>query len=216
MDYIVDHISKSKSKRPGVKITPAYITIHNTANPKSTARNERAWLSNPNNTVSASWHIVVDEREAIEAIPLTEKAYHTGTAEGNATSIGIELCESGNQTQVWKNAVELVAKMLFERGWTVKQLRTHKSWSGKNCPRLILPIWNDFISAIELRIKRFKNVSQEHSEAAKGQIAKNDYSDDAVQWALTQKISDATRLDDACTRREVITMLYRMGGAKND
>jgi len=47
-------------------MTPEYITIHSTGNPTSTARNERAWLTNPNNNVTASWHIVVDEKEAIE------------------------------------------------------------------------------------------------------------------------------------------------------
>lgn len=216
MSYTKDYIPKSKSKRPGSKITPHYITIHNTGNPKSTARNERSWLTNPNNTVSASFHIVIDENEAIEVIPLNEKAYHSGSSDGNNFSIGIEICESGNQEKTMNNAITLIAQMLMERGWSTAQLKTHKDWSGKNCPRLILPFWSDFINAIELRIKRLKNIPHDHSNASKGQIAKNDYSKDAVSWAIAQKISDGTRLDDACTRREVITMMHRMGGTKND
>ena len=209
MDYIIDHIHKSKSKRPGVTITPGFITIHNTANPKSTARNERAWLTNPNNTVSASWHICVDEREAIEAIPLNEKAYHTGTAEGNAQSIGIELCESGDQAKVWKNAVELVAKMLFERGWTVKNLKTHKNWSGKNCPRLILPVWAQFCADIDALLYEFRNSVKTPANTPKAEIAVSGFAKDAVAWAKAKNISDGTRLKENCTREEVLTMLYR-------
>ena len=32
MSYIVNHIPKSNSKRPGKKIVPKYITIHSTGN----------------------------------------------------------------------------------------------------------------------------------------------------------------------------------------
>ncbi len=98
MIYKVQHIPISKDKRPGIKIIPEYITIHSTGNPKSTALNERNWLVNPNNNRVASWHIVVDEKEIIEAIPpLDEMAYHSGSKEGNQKSIGIEICESGNR-----------------------------------------------------------------------------------------------------------------------
>ena len=81
-------------KRTGKKLDFQYITIHNTGNPKSTAANERAWLTNPENTTSTGWHIVVDGKEAIEAISLNEIAYHAGTSAGNSTSIGIEICDS--------------------------------------------------------------------------------------------------------------------------
>lgn len=215
MNYIVDYIAKSKQKRPGTKIVPSSITIHNTSNPKSTSRNERSWLSNPNNTASASWHIVVDEKEAIEAIPLNEKAYHSGTAEGNATSIGIELCESGDQAKVWKNAVELVAKMLFERNWTVKNLRTHKSWSGKNCPRLILPMWAQFVGEVDSRLYELRNPPKTPPNAPEQQAEVSGFAREAVEWAKTKNISDGSRLRDNCTREEVLTMLYRaVGGGK--
>ncbi|SCY92770.1 peptidoglycan recognition protein family protein [Alkaliphilus peptidifermentans] len=149
MNYIVDHIPKSKEKRPGTKANITTVTIHNTGNPTSTARNERGWLTNPYNNRAASFHIVVDEDEAIECIPLDEVAYHAGNTEGNTTSIGIELCESGNQQRVWRNGVALAAKILHERGWGISRLRTHQSWSGKYCPRLILPKWDEFLSDVE-------------------------------------------------------------------
>lgn len=141
-DYIIDHIPTSTpyNRRPEHELEAETITIHNTANPESTAEDERDWLTNPDNDVTASYHIVIDEHEAIECIPLNEVAWHAGDGEngpGNRTSIGIEICESGNYTKTLERAVELVAKMLRERGWGVDRLRRHYDWSGKICPRLM-------------------------------------------------------------------------------
>lgn len=142
MKYIVDHIPRNTpcDRRPGFAMTARTITIHNTGNPDSSARNERAWLANPTNTRKASFHIAVDEREAVECLPLTENAWHAGDGgegPGNRGSIGIEICESGDYAQTLRNAADLVAKMLKERGWGVNRLRRHWDWSGKVCPRLM-------------------------------------------------------------------------------
>jgi len=145
MNYIKDYIPLSTpcGRRQGSKIVPTTLTIHNTGNPTSTARNERVWLTNPSNKRTASFHIVVDQKEAIECIPLNEKALHAGTAAGNTTSIGIEICESGDYAKALDNAAELVASMLQERGWSVDRLRRHYDWPRpsdgyrKICPRLM-------------------------------------------------------------------------------
>lgn len=138
----MDHIplSTANNRRPGYAMTPTTITIHNTGNPISSARNERNWLTNPSNHITASYHIVIDEHEAIECLPLNEVAWHAGdggSGPGNRTSIGIEICESGNYDKTLDHAALLVAKMLKERGWGVEQLRKHFDWSGKICPRLM-------------------------------------------------------------------------------
>ncbi|OMD07832.1 N-acetylmuramoyl-L-alanine amidase [Paenibacillus odorifer] len=141
--YRKDHIPKTTAcnRRPGYAMTATTITIHNTGNPASSAANERAWLTNPTNARQASFHIVVDEREAIECLPLTENAWHSGDGSaaksGNRTSIGVEICESGNYAKTLDNAAVLVASMLKERGWGVDRLRRHYDWSGKICPRLM-------------------------------------------------------------------------------
>lgn len=143
MTYVVDHIPlvTAKNRRPALAMAPTTITIHNTGNPTSTARNERGWLTHKANTRTASYHIVVDEREAIECIPLHENAWHagdgSGATSGNRTSIGIEICESGDYVKALDHAVQLVARMLKERGWGVDRLRRHFDWSGKICPRLM-------------------------------------------------------------------------------
>ncbi|WP_036634199.1 N-acetylmuramoyl-L-alanine amidase [Paenibacillus massiliensis] len=141
--YRKDHIPKetANNRRPGLAMTPTTITIHNTGNASSSAANERSWLTNKSNTRTASYHIAIDEKEAIECIPLNENAWHAGdgskSGSGNRTSIGIEICESGNYAKTLDNAVQLVASMLKERGWGVDRLRRHYDWSGKICPRLM-------------------------------------------------------------------------------
>ncbi|MFW5434368.1 N-acetylmuramoyl-L-alanine amidase [Paenibacillus apiarius] len=161
-EYRIDHIPKSTpcDRRPGLAMVPAYITIHNTGNPTSTAKNERGWLTNPSNNQTASYHIVVDEREAVECIPLNENAWHAGdgNGDGNRKSIGIEICESGNYAKTLENAADLVAKMLKERGWGVDRLRRHYDWSGKICPRLMYDSgkwtgWTKFKAEVEKRLK---------------------------------------------------------------
>lgn len=139
MIYTKDYIPLNTPylRRNGIVMEATTLTLHNTANPTSSARNERGWLTNPSNTRRASFHIAVDEREAVECIPLNEVALHAGTAEGNRSSIGIEICESGNYAVTLENAVTLVAKMLYERKWGVDRLRRHFDWSGKNCPHLM-------------------------------------------------------------------------------
>ena len=157
-DVVKKHLPINK-KRTGKKLDFQYITIHNTGNPKSTAANERAWLTNPENTTSTGWHIVVDGKEAIEAIPLNEIAYHAGTSAGNSTSIGIEICDSAGLVAE-KNAIELVASLLIQKGWGIERLKTHKDWSGKYCPHIILPRWTEFKNDIAAEIVKQKNESE--------------------------------------------------------
>ncbi|QJC53045.1 N-acetylmuramoyl-L-alanine amidase [Paenibacillus albicereus] len=163
MNYRKDHIPTSTpcKRRPGVLLAPETITIHNTGNPGSSAANERAWLTNPANDRQASYHIVVDEREAVECIPLTEHAWHAGDGagarSGNRTSIAVEVCESGDYAKTLTNAAELVADMLCERGWGVDRLRRHYDWSRKICPRLMYDEgkwtgWTAFKAAVQERL----------------------------------------------------------------
>lgn len=163
-NYRKDQIARSTAcnRRPGYVMNAQTITIHNTGNPASSAANERAWLTNPTNARQASFHIVVDEREAIECIPLTENAWHSGDGSGvksgNRTSIGVEICESGNYAKTLDNAADLVASMLKERGWGTDRLRRHFDWSGKICPRLMYDGgkwtgWAAFKAMVDARIK---------------------------------------------------------------
>jgi len=167
MTYIVDHIPRSNpyNRRPGIGMSPTTITIHNTGNPSSSASNERAWLTNPSNGRQASFHIVVDEQQAIECLPLNEVAWHAGDGHGNGNmrSIGIEICESGDYGKTLQNAAELVAKMLLERNWGIERLRRHFDWSGKVCPRLMYSsgkwtAWDRFKLMVSRELDELKGV----------------------------------------------------------
>ncbi len=216
MNYIIDHIPRTTphNRRPGVPMTPQYITIHSTGNPKSTARNERAWLTNPANKVTASWHIVVDEREAIEAIPLTEVAWHAGdggSGTGNRKSIGIEICESGDGAKTLANAVKLTAKLLKERGWGVDRLRRHYDWSGKPCPRIMADNnwagWERFKADVQREISGGGNVAQDKN-------APSAWAKEAWDWAKKEGLLDGTRPKDNLTREEFAAVLQRMANKK--
>ncbi|WP_373691010.1 peptidoglycan recognition protein family protein, partial [Pseudomonas aeruginosa] len=70
------------------------MTIHNTSNDASAANEVAYMLSNNNQT---SYHYAVDDKEAVQAIPLNRNAWHAGdggSGTGNRKSIGIEICYS--------------------------------------------------------------------------------------------------------------------------
>ena len=192
MVYIIDHIPRSTphNRRPGLLLKPETITIHNTANPSSSARNERNWLTNPSNDRTASFHIVVDEREVIECIPLSEVAWAGGdgtNGPGNRTSIHIEICESGDYAKTLDNAAQLVAKMLKERGWGVDRLRRHFDWSGKICPRLMYDNgrWTGWTA--------FNNMVRDKLRTVKG--------DDQIMEELKKQVAELKKNVDELTKK---------------
>lgn len=172
--YTVNHIPILKGKRPGIKTKMTSITIHNTGNPDSTALNERNWLGSIHNIRAASFHVAIDGEDAIECIPLNEVAYHSGNATGNLSSIGIEICESGNYNANEQNAVDLIAKMLVERGWGIDKLKRHYDWNGKNCPHIIIPYWNWFKEQIQIEMNKLRGECMRSvlSLGSKGEVVK--------------------------------------------
>ena len=208
MIYKRQHIPISNDKRPGNKIKVEYITVHSTANERSTAQNERDWLVNPSNSRKASWHIAVDEKQAVEAIPLNEIAYHAGNREGNNKSIGVEICESGDRAKTIHNAVILIANLLHERNWGIDKLRRHYDWSGKNCPRIMShnnwQAWTGFKMSVERELNRLKA-----GEKTKVNHEPSNWAKEAWEWGIKNGITDGKRPQDNATREEIVTMLYR-------
>lgn len=154
--YQIENIPSNTQKRPGIERQIKYIVIHNTANAKSSAQNERDYLVNENNMSSTSFHIVVDDHEIIEAIPVTEVAFHAGNREGNQKGIGIEICESGNYGKAETNAAKLTAYLMKKYHLSIEDVKTHQDFSGKECPRKILDHWDTFIADVE---KNYQSLS---------------------------------------------------------
>ncbi len=158
-EYISDHIPISYNKRPGDSMIPTSITIHSTANPGSSARNERDYLGR--SVRYASYHIVVDDTVAIEAIPLNEIAYHSGDAAVNMTSLSIEICILVAESRRLENAIELTSRLMNDYGFNIDQLYKHNDWTNTSCPSIFLnsdireedyQTWEWFVEEVEKRL----------------------------------------------------------------
>jgi len=149
--------SKSPIKSP-YSMTPQFITVHNTANDAS-AENEIKYMITNSNQVS--YHVAVDDKEVIQAIPFNRNAWHCGDGQGNGNrkSIGVEICysKSGGARYVAaeENAVQYIAKLLKQYGWGIDRVKKHQDWNGKYCPHRILSEnrWNSFLKRIEQAMK---------------------------------------------------------------
>src|SRR5690625_2855034 len=152
--FIKHYIPASYTRtRPGRKMTPTSITIHETdnTNVRANAR-AHALLQANGNKRQASWHVQVDdEREVYVSIPFTEAAFHSGTYNGNHTSIAIEICvnKDGDYNKALLNAIEVV-KYLKNKYPSIKQVVQHHHWSRKNCPRILRSntemSWQNFLT----------------------------------------------------------------------
>ncbi|EJR81551.1 peptidoglycan recognition protein family protein [Bacillus cereus] len=122
-------------------MTPEFITVHNTYNDAS-AENEISYMIGNNNSVS--FHVAVDDKEAVQGIPFDRNAWHAGDGNGNGNrkSIGVEICYSlSGGDRYYKaedNAVIVIAQLMKQFNIPISNVRTHKSWSGKHCPHRML------------------------------------------------------------------------------
>ena len=213
MIYKVQHIT---NKRKIIRdMEPQSLTIHSTGNLKSTAQNERDNLNRPDNTSTTGFHIVVDDKEAIECIPLDKVAYHAGDGAygpGNSTSIAMEICESGDRRKALANAAKTAAKVLHERGWGVDKMYRHYDWSGKICPRILSDNnwegWNKFKMEVQKELDKLKTASKASNDKP------SPWAKEAWEWGIENGITDGSRPKEPATREEIITMLYRFKGAK--
>ncbi|PFV61490.1 N-acetylmuramoyl-L-alanine amidase [Bacillus thuringiensis] len=145
--------SKYGTKCP-YTMNPEFITVHNTYN-DATAENEVSYMIRNDNQVS--FHIAVDDKEAVQGIPLERNAWHTGDGNGNGNrkSIGVEICYSlsggDRYYEAEDNAAIVVAQLMKQYNIPISKVRTHQSWSGKYCPHRMLDEgrWNSFIEKVQ-------------------------------------------------------------------
>lgn len=143
--------SKYSIKCP-YKMTPEYITVHNTYNDAS-AMSEISYMLG--NNLKTSFHVAVDNERVVTAIPFNRNAWHAGDGRGtgNMKSIGIEICYSKSGGERFDEAEELAAEyiayLLKQYGWGIDRVRTHKSWGKKYCPHRTLDYgWERFLDKI--------------------------------------------------------------------
>lgn len=119
-------------------MTPVGIAIHNTYNDASAA-NEISYMKSNNNQVS--FHIAVDDKEAIQGLPLNRNSWSCGdgsSGQGNRKHISIEICysKSGGSrfTNAEKLAAKVVAELLNKYNWGIDKVKAHRDFAKKDCP----------------------------------------------------------------------------------
>ena len=161
--------SKYSTKCP-YSLDVQYITVHDTAN-SATAKNEISYMiSNSNQT---SFHIAVDESEAIQGLPLNRNAWACGdggSGTGNRKSISVEICRPTNSNrslydQAEENAVYVLARLLYKYGLGIDRLKRHYDWSRKSCPNVIIREgrWESFKSRVNWVLEEIKKGNIESS-----------------------------------------------------
>lgn len=120
MNIIQKYIPINTERRPGIPILKVkYIVAHDTGNLDSTARQNVDFYIATANQVKASAHTFIDDKEIIECIPETEKAYHVRRVVSNAIdeALAPELCYFSDVERsklAYKNYVEYI------KAWLVK------------------------------------------------------------------------------------------------
>lgn len=165
LNLTIDHIPEGRPNRPGSPLRAKYITVHNTANPAKGADAEAharfvkqsGYYLLAGRKSYVSWHYTVDDDSVVRHLPLNEVGFHAGSREGNASSIGIEICMNAgiDQPRAFDRAAKLIACLCFDMGLDpASAVKPHLHWSGKACPALLLDkgkigaTWQAFIDRI--------------------------------------------------------------------
>ena len=141
LNITTDLLPQGAGNRPGARIAPTHITIHNTSN---NAKGADAAMRNQYikgadaRARQVSWHFTVDDKRTFKHLPTNEKGWHAG--KGNSVSIGIEVCENQgiDSEAVLDRAALLTALMMLAYRIPRDNIVPHQFWTGKDCPRVIL------------------------------------------------------------------------------
>ena len=139
-EIVEDFLEVNDDSRPGTKVNRVKsIFVHYTANPGTSAQQNRSYFANLAQTKerSASAHFIIGyEGEILQCIPLEEQAY--GVKTRNDDSISIECCylnENGEFTQeTYDTLIHTLAWLIQEYDLTTEDILRHYDCGGKKCP----------------------------------------------------------------------------------
>lgn len=140
-DYRVDLIDVNEYSRPGTGLASVNgIVIHYTANPGTTAEQNRSYFQNLKDTgeTYASSHFVIGiDGEIVQCVPCNEIAYASN--ERNEDTIAIECCipdETGEFSEAtYQSLVELVTWLMGRYDLGTDDVIRHYDVTGKECPK---------------------------------------------------------------------------------
>lgn len=135
-------------------MTPEGIVVHNTAGTASAREEAAAMIAS---TAATSFHVVIDEAEAVECIPFARNAWHAGDGAAgyaNRHLIGLEIARSMDTTsdrfdQAEANAALYIAHVCRQYGWTSAQLHQHNWYSNTACPHRTKTHWQTFLTQVD-------------------------------------------------------------------
>lgn len=164
-DIDVELLTVNEYSRPGTqtdKITG--IVVHYTANPGSTAMDNRDYFEGLKDTheTSASSNFVVGlEGEIVQCVPTWEVAYASNIR--NSDTVSIECChpdKSGKFTEeTYRSAVQLCAWLCLKFDLDEENVIRHYDVTGKNCPKYFVEnedAWEQFRSDIKSAVDNAK------------------------------------------------------------
>ena len=144
--FTVDLLDINEYSRPGIALEKINgIVIHYTANPKSTAKQNRDYF------------VVGIKGEIVQCIPSSEISYASNSR--NSDTLSIECChkdKSGKFTkETYQSLVELVGWLCQRFGLTSEQVIRHYDVTGKNCPKYFVEHedeWEQFKKDVDVQI----------------------------------------------------------------
>jgi N-acetylmuramoyl-L-alanine amidase CwlA len=167
LNIVQDYVPVGNSNRPGTRLTPSSITIHNTDNSDAganAAAHARYMKGADAQMRQVSWHFTVDDKFVYQSLPTNEIGWHSGTQQGNASSVAIEICMNSDLDvpACYDRAALLTAWLAYRLGIKVPTaIFQHHDWSGKNCPRILRQIpngWSDFLAKVQRNFDGLKPV----------------------------------------------------------
>lgn len=135
-----NHLTVNEYSRPGDPLKEVKnIFVHYTANPGTSAAQNRSYFENLKDTheTSASAHFVIGyEGEIIQCIPMDEMAY--AVASRNEDSISIECCylaQDGSFTEeTYESLIKMLRWLIDTYDLTEQDILRHYDEAGKMCP----------------------------------------------------------------------------------
>ena len=149
----VDLLPINKYSRPGTELKEVKgIVVHYTANPGTTAQQNRDYFESLAETheTSASSHFVIGLKgEIVQCIPCSEVSYASN--DRNKDTISIECCiedETGKfNDATYQSLVKLVTWLMGRYTLGVDDVIRHYDVTGKNCPKYFVEnpaAWEQF------------------------------------------------------------------------
>lgn len=159
----VQLLDVNEYSRPGIEIDEiSGIVIHYTANPGSTAKENRDYFNSlqDGHGTSVSSHFVIGlEGEIVQCIPTWEVAYASN--ERNNDTISIECChkdESGKFTdETYSSLIQLTAYLCDKYDLDEKDVIRHYDVTGKICPKYFVDnekAWNQLKIDVKAALER--------------------------------------------------------------